>query len=234
MECKDTKNIKCLNILGEGSSSAVYKVKYKNKISALKKNKNVQESIRELEILKKIQDSCKTKNLICIVGQENGDIILEYNKGIDFFSYYKKNRETKNFKKEVIFFIKKLKDAIDYLHSQKIIHFDIKPENILVTKKNLKLIDYGGSVIYKSKPIKQIYYTPEYNSDEKFKNLSFAHSKYKDWFSFFRTFRNDIKNVISPLVFCEDPELYGLFDTKDINTRNYKSRLKKIWSYIGP
>lgn len=234
MECKNTKDIKCIKLLGAGASSSVYKIKYKNKLAALKKNKNEKEVVRELEILKKINDSCKTKNVICLVDQKEGDIILEFNKGVDMFDYYKVQKtKKKNLTNTTILFIKELKKAIEYIHSKKIIHFDIKPENILVTHKSLKLIDYGGSVIYKNKPIDQILYTDAYSSSYKFKNLSFAESKYKDWFAFFRTFRNDIIGVVSPLVYCcKDTELYDLFDTEGITIQNYKKKLKTIFSKI--
>ena len=98
---------------------------------------------------------------------------------------------------------------------------------------SLKLIDYGGSVIYKNKPITQTVMTTAYNANMKFKNLTFAESKYKDWFSFMRTFRNDEEYVVSPITYFKDAKLYKLFDTTNVTIKNYKMKLKEIILYIN-
>ena len=44
--------------------------------------------------------------------------------------------------------LQELTTAVAFLHKNKVIHTDIKPENIMFFQKNLILIDYGGCIIY--------------------------------------------------------------------------------------
>ena len=64
--------------------------------------------------------------------------------------------------------IKQILEATSYLHSMKIAHLDLKPENIMVLDKNVrpvivKLIDFGLShVIVPGQPCKAMNGTPEF------------------------------------------------------------------------
>ena len=50
----------------------------------------------------------------------------------------------------VVKIISSLCDALDFLHSHKIIHKDIKPENVMIDNNgNVKLIDFDSSRVYK-------------------------------------------------------------------------------------
>ena len=50
----------------------------------------------------------------------------------------------------VVKIISSLCDALDFLHSHKIIHKDIKPENVMIDNSgNVKLIDFDSSRVYK-------------------------------------------------------------------------------------
>jgi serine/threonine protein kinase len=40
--------------------------------------------------------------------------------------------------------------AVDYLHSQKVLHLDLKPENFIAVGDTIKLIDFAGSYSFKS------------------------------------------------------------------------------------
>ena len=45
-------------------------------------------------------------------------------------------------------YLSQIISGVNYLHKHNIVHRDIKPENILMTGKQIKLIDFGLSNIY--------------------------------------------------------------------------------------
>lgn len=61
--------------------------------------------------------------------------------------------------------IKQLIDGIKYLHAEKIIHFDLKPENIIISDGILKIIDFG-SAKYENETILKFNFTNSYTSLE--------------------------------------------------------------------
>jgi serine/threonine protein kinase len=87
-------------------------------------------------------------NVYEAVKTENGVTVLEeFIDGQTVAEYLKDNLYTAKGVKTII---SSLCDALSFLHSNKIIHKDIKPENVMIDNKgNVKLIDFDTARIYK-------------------------------------------------------------------------------------
>lgn len=57
---------------------------------------------------------------------------------------------------DVVTYIAQILQGLDYLHSRRILHLDIKPENVIVTHMNvIKIIDFGSAQSYNPLFLKQ-------------------------------------------------------------------------------
>ncbi|KAD7478885.1 hypothetical protein R6Q59_005303 [Mikania micrantha] len=80
--------------------------------------------------------------------ESNFCIVSEYAKKGTLRSYLSKNHHKKLPMKIVYQFALDIAKGLSYLHSKKIIHRDVKPENILIDSQNrMKLADFGESVL---------------------------------------------------------------------------------------
>lgn len=56
----------------------------------------------------------------------------------------------------MVTYIVQILQGLDYLHTRRILHLDIKPENIIVTHMNaIKIIDFGSAQTYNPLFLKQ-------------------------------------------------------------------------------
>lgn len=117
-------------------------------------------TLREIAILKNFQHENIVKLLHLDLSDKKIMLCLEYVK-YDLKKYwdlhYKTATPNLNFIKNVMFQIIK---GVDYLHSKKILHRDLKPQNVLISEDDLrvKIADFGLSRTY-SIPIRN--YTKE-------------------------------------------------------------------------
>ena len=72
---------------------------------------------------------------------------MEYLKGYDLYKIITLKKYTRFDEKDMCEIIQQSLKALSFIHSQNIIHHDIKPENVLFANKRdystLKLIDFG-------------------------------------------------------------------------------------------
>lgn len=141
-----------LKILGQGGTSQVFLARH-IKLDSLRAIKRISKKnyfhsllLKEAYILKNLKHSC----IPIIYDIEEDDsysyIIQEHITGINLKQFLKKKNALPE--KQIINFGIQLCDLIHHLHSHErpILHLDIKPENIIIDKNILKLIDFGNSI----------------------------------------------------------------------------------------
>uniref|UniRef100_A0A4W6DE37 Death associated protein kinase 2 n=1 Tax=Lates calcarifer TaxID=8187 RepID=A0A4W6DE37_LATCA len=125
---------------------------------------------REVGILQELQHS----NVIALhdVYENRTDVvlILELVSGGELFDFLAQKESLSE--EEATQFIKQVLDGVQYLHSKRIAHFDLKPENIMLLDRNvplprIKIIDFGlAHKIEAGADFKNIFGTPEFVAPE--------------------------------------------------------------------
>lgn len=165
------KNLLLYEELGRGAQSKVYRGKFENE-KIIMAVKIYHKSIIENDELHKSLFKSEYKNHKNL-SHEN--IVKFYGYGHDKYNYYflfeycnggtLKNKKL-NLTKSREYFIQILK-ALKYLKREKILHLDIKPDNILIKNDKIKLADFGFSVKLKDEHTKVFQRgTPNYMAPE--------------------------------------------------------------------
>lgn len=145
--------------LGEGGFGKVFLVKkggvkYALKVFISKGVKYMEYEYGISNVMTPISSSVKCpKTIACSVDKGNFEfkgkiyyyLVMEYIEGhslVEFIDYYNFN-DKKMPERCIIKFIYHILKGIKYLHSRGIAHNDIKPDNVIFNKSQLKLIDLG-------------------------------------------------------------------------------------------
>ena len=159
-----------LVLLRETSNSRLYRIKRTGKQFIIKTPIN--NSTLSVEILKREYDiaiNLSHPNIVNIFTYDSHSpvgpgIIMEYINGNNLSDFLSNNPSLASKKK----IFSQLLDAISYIHQSSIIHNDLKPSNILITKadNDLKLIDFGLADNDAHYMLKTLGCTPTYASPE--------------------------------------------------------------------
>ncbi|XP_023585477.1 death-associated protein kinase 2 [Trichechus manatus latirostris] len=156
----------------EKSTGLEYAAKFIKKRQSLASRRGVrrEEIEREVSILRQVLHP----NVITLhdVYENRTDVvlILELVSGGELFDFLAQKESLSE--EEATSFIKQILEGVNYLHTKKIAHFDLKPENIMLLDKNIpiphiKLIDFGlAHEIEDGVEFKSIFGTPEFVAPE--------------------------------------------------------------------
>ena len=182
-----SQRYKIVEKVGEGGMGVVYKAEDKvlKRIVALKiLNSSLIKDKRSLERFyteARSTASLSHANIVTVydVGQINNDhfISMEFIEGENFMNLIRKNKAFTI--PQILFIAIKILKALDYSHRKGIIHRDIKPHNIMITRqKEIKIMDFGLAVIrgdVKDGESGIITGTPYYMSPEQIQGIQTDH-----------------------------------------------------------
>ncbi|EKE41230.1 hypothetical protein ENUP19_0085G0135 [Entamoeba nuttalli] len=155
-----------IKFIGSGSFGKVFQIKRKsnNKINAVKiiditQKKKSEIAQRESEVLEQIHHQNIIKKYETIQSQRFMYIIMEYIEGLTLEQYLQLKQHHIFNENEIKIIIRQVFNAINYLHSNKIIHRDLKLENIMIrgktneeyNKLNIVVMDFGLGKILETK-----------------------------------------------------------------------------------
>ena len=141
------EDFKIVSELEGGLTSQIYKAVYNNEQYIIKKistSLQIINVINEIQILN-ILDHDNISKLEYYFNDTSHHYLIFKNYGVDLIDYVK----TPITESKVIKYFKQLVSALLHLAEHNIIHYDIKPENIIYDEKEDKmiLIDFGLSVL---------------------------------------------------------------------------------------
>ncbi|CAD8201145.1 unnamed protein product [Paramecium pentaurelia] len=151
MEISFDFNLKLFQQIGYGAFSQVYLGEYDSKNVAIKVMDPcyIEQFKKEVEILESIHHQNFAQYYYSKETQNSLYIVQEFLDGKTLTQLIKTVEMEETHIKQII---NELLNAVSYLHSQDIIHRDIKPDNIIITTEGqLKLIDFGLSSHSESK-----------------------------------------------------------------------------------
>ncbi|TET23150.1 MAG: tetratricopeptide repeat protein, partial [Candidatus Cloacimonadota bacterium] len=126
-------------------------------INTFRKDYHILQTLIHPNIVKVLSvDSCKVK------GKKYPCFVMEFIDGLPFNYYFKKN----GFKKFVSLFLDIL-HVLSFVHEKGLLHCDLKPQNILITKEGaVKLVDFGFAQLQENIIKKRIGGTLQYIAPE--------------------------------------------------------------------
>ena len=217
---------KCVEIIGKGSFSMVYKAEYDSKYYAIKFERKELQNLLENEST--IMNYLKGPNIPYITTYgSSGDfnILVMQLLGKDLQTLFSEKKNSFSLK-TVCMLAYQMISILENIHKKNIIHRDIKPENFLLGLPGelnsifLYLIDFGLSKFYNKKSVikynakkdrNKMTGTPRYASINSLRGIEQGK-------------RDDLESIGYVLVYL----LKGYLPWQSINIKNKSEKLKKI------
>lgn len=179
---KDIPEYEIIKMIGKGAYGTTYLVQKDDKKFIMKKisltKSKIADILLEVQALKKISKSnnCKTRDYntssLCLIDDfvdyktQEYVIVMNYLENAITLSSLLTHNKVLNKKlslDEIIFVMSRLISQLDHLHTNGIVHNDIKPDNIIIQYvdneiKNVLFIDFGVSCIKICRPSGTIIY----------------------------------------------------------------------------
>ncbi len=133
----------------QGATCDTFRVKLYGKLHFLKRLKpEYTGDIRYQEALRKEFETgyrLEHPNLVRYISLDGDSILMEYVDGESLSQRLATQSDYFRQQKNADKFVRQLLDVVSYLHSHQVLHLDLKPDNILLTRINgdVKLIDLG-------------------------------------------------------------------------------------------
>ena len=162
----------CISKLGQGKNATAYGSVSKKTLEpiVLKVSEKKESFENEKNILSKLHHKGIVKLIDSFQEGTKQNLVLEYGKVL-IDHIIENGRFTE---KEAKILFKTIFEAVNYLHENKIIHRDIKLDNIIMTEKqNLKLIDFDLSVVQNLKSNNNPVGTLQYMAPELLNGMRF-------------------------------------------------------------
>ena len=132
-----------------GSTCQCYRVKLYGKLHFLKRLKSeLQSDPRHVAALNKDFETgyrLEHPHLVRYISKSDDGILMDYVDGETLSEFTASDPDFFKNRKNADRFVRQLVDVVGYLHSHQVIHLDLKPDNILITRigHDVKLIDLG-------------------------------------------------------------------------------------------
>lgn len=208
---------KLLGKLGNGSFGNVYQAISKNgsevAIKVIPKSKfqsyeDYSAVTREISIMKSLSHPNIVKFFDSFQSNAEIYIVMEYCRGKNLYDFVIERERLQETESSIIF--AQIVNAVNYLHSNNLIHRDLKLSNIIIEDNmHIKLIDFGLCDFYdKNKPLTTFCGSPSYNPPESYTREPFDGKKADMW---------SLGVILYELVTGQHP--WNIFNTQEIESQ---------------
>ncbi|XP_017019750.1 myosin light chain kinase, smooth muscle isoform X2 [Drosophila kikkawai] len=159
--------------LGKGRFGVVYKVQEREqpdqllaaKVIKCIKSQDRQKVLEEISIMRSLQHPKLLQLAASFESPREIVMVMEYITGGELFERVVADDFTLT-ELDCILFLRQVCDGVAYMHSQSVVHLDLKPENIMChtrTSHQIKIIDFGLAQRLDTKaPVRVLFGTPEF------------------------------------------------------------------------